>query len=185
MDRRDFIASVAVSPVAAAAAARGDLVRRSTTGRPPAQHHAARHRHAGAVAEAPELRLSDRGRQRPDRVGSRSRRASPPDRKRSSHHRRDARVLHAPALRPLHGLWAAGPAAMGSGRRSDSRSAGLWPAADRADDRTAVWRGRHLRARHPRPHEHRSSLDVFEARGGKAAAEAARRRKSPRFTPAR
>ena len=97
-------------------------------------HHAARHRDARPFAHASEFRLPVRGRQGPHRVGSRSGCASPAHRERSSHDRRHACLLHAPSLRPLHGLWTARPAALGSACGLDAGPHGLRPSSHCSDD---------------------------------------------------
>ena len=124
MKRRDFIA--ALGRLAGRRDASRPLRSRPQRGprhRQAADDHPARYRDAGAIADPAELRLSHRGGRRSHRLGPRAGRASAPDRERTSHDRHDPRVLHPPPLRPLHGLRASGAPALGSGRRSDSRSA--------------------------------------------------------------
>ena len=93
--------------------------------------------------------------------------------------RRHARVLQPPALRPLHGLRAAGAAALGSGRGSDSRPRRVRPGADRAHDDAALWRGRRLRrATFARGSSTRAASTCSAERGGTPP----RRRPAPRVT---
>ena len=76
VERREFIAMLASTPAATIPNA-ADAGGGASCGAEAAQHHAARHRHPVAVAGAPELRLSHRGRPRSDRQGPRPRRAPP------------------------------------------------------------------------------------------------------------
>ena len=92
--------------------------------------------------------------------------AHPAARERAPRGGRHPRVLHAPALRPLHGLRAARAPAMGPGRGPDSRPAGVRAAADPAHDRAALRRGRRVRSRHPRPHRAPEQHRRLRARGG-------------------
>ena len=116
------------------------------------EDYAARHRNARSIAHSAELGLPLRSRRRDDRSRPRPRRPPPAARERASGHRRHSRVFQPSALRPLHGLRAAGASALGPGRGSDSRPRGVRADADRAHDGAADRRGRRLRARHPRPH---------------------------------
>jgi hypothetical protein len=136
MKRRDFMSALAVTPVAAAAAgqerapapaaARPLTLTLLGTGTPAPSR--TRQSSGYLIEVGADLIVWDHG---PGR-------ASASHRERVSIDRHDACLLHAPALRPLHGVRAAGAAALGSRGRSHRGPAGLWPTADCADDRTAV-----------------------------------------------
>ena len=113
------------------------------------EDHPARHRHAHTFTEAGELRLSHRDRRRSHRHGSRPRVPPPADRVGHPGGGRHARLPEPSPLRPLHGVSAARPSAMGHGSRSHSRSAGVRPLATRPHDGAALLGGGRVRSRYP------------------------------------